>query len=109
MNLGPAEPRYDTIVDSALFHIFDDTDRPRYVASLHTACRPGGAGACAGAVRHGPRIRARGQRRARSGTAFSDGWELEALEATTYRGVVTEVAARRRSGCRSGPRVDEPA
>ena len=35
MNLGD-EPRYDTIVDSALFHIFDDTDRPRYVA----ACMP---------------------------------------------------------------------
>src|SRR5262245_48631964 len=32
MNLG-TEPVYDTIVDSALFHIFDDTDRPRYVAS----------------------------------------------------------------------------
>ena len=28
MNLG-AEPRYDTIVDSALFHIFDDADRVR--------------------------------------------------------------------------------
>ena len=41
MNLGD-EPRYDTIVDSALFHIFDDTDRPKYVASLHNACRPGG-------------------------------------------------------------------
>ena len=41
MNL-PDEPGYDTIVDSALFHIFDDADRPKYVASLHNACRPGG-------------------------------------------------------------------
>src|SRR4029078_12744868 len=41
MNL-PDEPRYDTIVDSALFHIFDDSDRPKYVASLHGACGPGG-------------------------------------------------------------------
>src|SRR3954464_2063871 len=38
----PAEPRYDTILDSALFHIFDDTDRRKYVASLHRACLPGG-------------------------------------------------------------------
>src|SRR4051794_25086601 len=41
MNL-PDGPRYDTIVDSALFHIFDDTDRAKYVASLHRACQPGG-------------------------------------------------------------------
>ena len=40
MNL-PDVPAYDTIIDSALFHIFDDADRPRYVRSLHTACRPG--------------------------------------------------------------------
>src|SRR5215212_7623119 len=40
MNLG-AEPGYQTIVDSALFHIFDDADRVRYVSSLHTAARPG--------------------------------------------------------------------
>jgi SAM-dependent methyltransferase len=41
MNLGDS-PLYDTIVDSALFHIFDDADRPKYVASLHGACLPGG-------------------------------------------------------------------
>ena len=40
MNL-PDVPAYDTIIDSALFHIFDDADRPRYVRSLHAACRPG--------------------------------------------------------------------
>src|SRR6478752_3764133 len=41
MNL-PGPPRYDTVLDSALFHIFDDSDRPTYVASLHNATRPGG-------------------------------------------------------------------
>src|SRR5690349_18147908 len=41
MNL-PASSRYDTVLDSALFHIFDDSDRPKYVASLHNATRPGG-------------------------------------------------------------------
>jgi SAM-dependent methyltransferase len=106
MNL-PGEPRYDTIVDSALFHIFDDTDRPKYVASLHTACRPGGIvvvlalsdqGRGFGPEVSGETIR----------DAFVDGWELEALEPATYRGVVTEVHADS-IGLPIGTRVDEPA
>ena len=106
MNL-PGEPRYDTIVDSALFHIFDDTDRPKYVASLHNACRPGGIvhvlalsdqGRGFGPEVSGETIR----------DAFGDGWELEALEPTTYRGVVTEVHAEA-IGLPIGTRVDEPA
>jgi SAM-dependent methyltransferase len=106
MNL-PDEPRYDTIVDSALFHIFDDTDRPKYVASLHNACRPGGIvvvlalsdqGRGFGPEVSGETIR----------DAFGDGWELEALEPTTYRGVVTEVHTDD-IGLPVGTRVDEPA
>ena len=106
MNL-PGEPRYDTIVDSALFHIFDDTDRPKYVASLHNACRPGGIvvvlalsdqGRGFGPEVSGETIR----------DAFGDGWQLEALEPATYRGVVTEVHADA-IGLPIGTRVDEPA
>jgi SAM-dependent methyltransferase len=106
MNL-PGEPLYDTIVDSALFHIFDDDDRPRYVASLHNACTPGGVvhvlalsdqGRGFGPQVSGETIR----------DAFADGWELEALEPTTYRGVVTELHAEA-LGLPIGTRVDEPA
>ena len=106
MNL-PGEPRYDTIVDSALFHIFDDTDRAKYVNSLHTAGRPGAlvhvlalsdAGRGFGPEVSGETIR----------DAFTDGWELEALEPTTYRGVVTEVHTQE-IGLPIGTRVDEPA
>src|SRR5215218_3801795 len=101
------QPGYDTIVDSALFHIFDDGDRPRYVASLHNACRPGGlvhvlalsdAGRGFGPQVSGETIR----------DAFGDGWDLESLEPTTYRGVVTEVHAQQ-IGLPVGTRVDEPA
>ena len=106
MNL-PDEPGYDTIVDSALFHIFDDTDGPQYVASLRNACRPGGIvhvlalsdqGRGFGPEVSGETIR----------DAFGDGWELEALEPATYRGVVTEVHADD-IGLPVGTRVDEPA
>ena len=106
MNLGDS-PLYDTIVDSALFHIFDDADRPKYVTSLHGACRPGGVVhilALSDAGRgFGPEVSEEVIRE-----AFADGWLLEALDTTTYRGVVQEV----HSGVLDlpvGTRVDEPA
>jgi SAM-dependent methyltransferase len=106
MNLG-AEPGYQTIVDSALFHIFDDADRARYVNSLHTAVRPGGLVhvlALSDAGRgFGPEVS-----EAEIRGAFGDGWELEALGATTYRGVVQEAQADA-IGLPVGSRVDEPA
>jgi SAM-dependent methyltransferase len=106
MNLG-GEPRYETIVDSALFHIFDDKDRPRYVASLHAVSQPG-------AIVHvlalsdkgrgfGPEV---GEDTIRE--AFGDGWVLEALEETTYRGVVQEPHVEA-IGLPIGTVVDEPA
>ncbi len=106
MNLGD-EPRYDTIIDSALFHIFDDTDRTKYVGSLHAACRPG-------ALVHvlalsdkgrgfGPQVSETVIRE-----AFDDGWVLEALDTALYRGVVGAVHAEA-LGLAVGTRVDEPA
>jgi SAM-dependent methyltransferase len=106
MNLGD-QPRYDTIVDSALFHIFDDTDRPKYVASLRNACQPGGIVhvlALSDAGRgFGPEVSDETIR-----GAFGDGWELEALDTVTYRGVVTDVHAETLD-LPVGTRVDEPA
>jgi SAM-dependent methyltransferase len=106
LDLGDS-PGYDTIVDSALFHIFDDDDRPKYVRSLHKAAR-------AGAIVHvlalsdagrgfGPQVS-----EATIRDAFGAGWELEALTTTTYRGVVGEVHAKE-LGLPVGSRVDEPA
>jgi SAM-dependent methyltransferase len=106
MNL-PDQPPYDTIIDSALFHIFDDADRPRYVRSLHTACLPGALVhvlALSDAGRgFGPEVSdavIRG--------AFGDGWVLEALDTATYRGVVREPHSEA-LGLPVGSRVDEPA
>jgi cyclopropane fatty-acyl-phospholipid synthase-like methyltransferase len=33
---------FDTVVDSGLFHVFDDADRARYVVAVHSILRPGG-------------------------------------------------------------------
>jgi len=93
MDLGD-QPRYDTIVDSALFHVFEPADRLAYTRSLHAATRPGGrvhvlalSDAEPGL---GPQI---------SDTAirdgFRDGWELEELRPSRYRVIVgREDAAR---------------
>ncbi|GDY33029.1 class I SAM-dependent methyltransferase [Gandjariella thermophila] len=87
LDLGGA-PRFDTVVDSALFHVFGPEDRARYVRSLHAACRPG-------ALVHvlalsnaepgtGPRISDSVIR-----DAFAvDGWELDDLRPSRYRAVV---------------------
>lgn len=107
MNLA-AEPGYDTIVDSALFHVFsEDADRARYVSSLQTALRPDGLVhvlALSDAGRgFGPQVS-----EAQIRTAFGDGWKLEALDTTTYRGVVAEAHAEA-LGLEVGTRVEEPA
>ena len=106
MNLGN-EPCYQTIVDSALFHIFDDTDRVRYVSSLYGAVQQGGRVhvlALSDAGRgFGPQVSETEIR-----DAFGDGWALEALDTTTYRGVVQEAQADA-IGLPVGTCVDEPA
>jgi SAM-dependent methyltransferase len=106
MNLG-SEPGYQTIIDSALFHIFDDAHRARYVSSLHVAVRPGGLVhvlALSDKGRgFGPQVSETDIR-----GAFGDGWVLEALDTTTYRGVVQQ-AQTDAIGLPVGTRVDEPA
>jgi SAM-dependent methyltransferase len=106
MNLGD-EAVYQTVVDSALFHIFDDADRVRHVSSLHAAVGAGGLVhvlALSDAGRgFGPQVSESDIRE-----AFGDGWALEALESTTYGGVVQEAQADA-IGVPAGTRVDEPA
>lgn len=99
--------RFDTVVDSALFHVFDDTDRPRYVRSLASVCRPGAVVhilALSDAGRgFGPQVSEADIR-----AAFTDGWRIEALDTTTYRGVVGSAHAEA-LGLPVGARVEEPA
>lgn len=98
---------YDTILDSALFHIFDDADRARYVRSLHDALRPGGVVyvlALSDAGRgFGPEVS-----EATIRDAFGAGWQIEDLAETTYRGVATKGNAEA-VGLAVGTHVDEPA
>ena len=91
LNLGD-QPSYDTIVDSALFHIFNAADRARYVRSLHRVCRPGGLvhilALSDTGPGFGPQISDTVIRE-----AFGPGWVVEDLQPSRYRGVVTEAHA----------------
>jgi cyclopropane fatty-acyl-phospholipid synthase-like methyltransferase len=76
---------FDTIIDSGVFHVFDDEDRARYVASLASVLRPGGYYylICFSDRQPGDW----GPRRVREDelrSAFSDGWAVSSIEADTF-------------------------
>ncbi|HEY3689154.1 MAG TPA: class I SAM-dependent methyltransferase [Pseudonocardiaceae bacterium] len=78
---------YDTVIDSALFHIFDADDRARYVRSLHLACRPGALVHVLALSDTGPGFGPQVSD-ATIREAFSQRWVLEDLRLTEYRGAI---------------------
>lgn len=73
--------RFDTVLDSGLFHIFDDDDRRRFVASLGAVIRPGGhyVMLCFSDRQPGdwgPRRVTQDEIRA----SFGDGWQVDGIE-----------------------------
>jgi SAM-dependent methyltransferase len=84
LNLGALGLHPDTVIDSGLFHVFDDTDRARYVASLGSVLQPGGTCylACFSDRQPGdwgPRRVSQQELR----EAFADGWTVESITADT--------------------------
>lgn len=87
-------PEFDTVVDSALFHIFGPDERAAYVRSLYAACRLGGVVHVLALSDEGPGVGPQVSDDAII-EAFDDGWTLEDLSATTYRVILNaEHAAR---------------
>lgn len=85
LELADLEERFDTVLDSGLFHVFDDEDRGRYVRSLAAVLRPGGRylGCCFSDREPGswgPRRVTEAELRA----AFADGWRIEAIEPARF-------------------------
>ena len=85
LSLGDLGLSFNTVIDSGLFHVFDDDNRARYVASLAAALRPGGhlylmcfSDRQPGTL--GPRRVSQDELRA----AFSDGWTILAIQADTF-------------------------
>jgi SAM-dependent methyltransferase len=85
LNLAALGLTFDTIIDSGVFHVFDDESRVRYVQSLASVLHPGGT--CylmcfsdrqPGTM--GPRRVSQDELRA----AFGDGWMVLSIEADAF-------------------------
>ncbi|MFP5020409.1 class I SAM-dependent methyltransferase [Pseudonocardia phyllosphaerae] len=100
---------FDSVLDSALFHLFDAGDQARYADVLAGLVAPGGvvyvlALARTGGAEFGPVIDASAITDAFTGPD----WAVEEIAATTYRGVVTPGQAES-YGEPAGTTVDVPA
>ncbi len=81
LRLDELGERFDTVLDSGVFHVFDDADRARYVDTLRAVLAPGGRYlmACFSDRQPGdwgPRRVARDEIRA----SFADGWRVESID-----------------------------
>ncbi len=93
----PGGERFDAVLDSGLFHVFEDPDRARYVRRLAELLGPGGRLAlmCFSDREpgdHGPRRVTGEELRG----AFRAGWRIDRLERTRFDGP---------SGAGDGPRA----
>jgi SAM-dependent methyltransferase len=76
---------FATVIDSGVFHVFDDADRARYVMSLGAIVDPGGVVHLLCFSEHTPGTT--GPRRvtqAELRTAFADGWDVERIDAARF-------------------------
>jgi SAM-dependent methyltransferase len=85
LKLGELGLGFDTIIDSGLFHVFDDENRVRYVTSLASVLRPGGrlylmCFSDRQPGMFGPRRVSQDELSA----AFADGWTIVAIEAEVF-------------------------
>jgi cyclopropane fatty-acyl-phospholipid synthase-like methyltransferase len=82
MTLMDWSERFDAVIDSGLFHVFNDEDRRRYVEGLATVLKPGGrlflmCFSDEEPGEQGPRRVSQNELHA----AFAEGWSIESIEA----------------------------
>jgi SAM-dependent methyltransferase len=85
LELAELDEQFDTVLDSGLFHVFDDERRARYVEALGAVVRRGGRYLmCCFSDRQpgdwGPRRVRQDEIRA----TFGAGWEVESIEAAQF-------------------------
>lgn len=99
---------FDTVLDSALFHIFDTDDQARYADALRDVVVDGGRIVLLGLApgpAFGPEVTDDEIR-----TAFSrPGWAIEEVRESVYRGRVPDQAQADLLGVPVGENVDLPA
>jgi cyclopropane fatty-acyl-phospholipid synthase-like methyltransferase len=85
LSLNELAMTFDTVIDSGLFHVFDDESRVRYVTSLAAVLQPGGY--CFLMCFSDRQPGDFGPRRVRQDelrTAFADGWSVTDITADTF-------------------------
>ena len=85
LSLTQRRERFDTVIDSGVFHVFDDADRARYVKSLRSALAAGGRYFMACFSEHqpgdwGPRRVTQHEIRA----SFDVGWRVESIDEALF-------------------------
>ena len=76
---------FDTVIDSGLFHVFDDADRARYVTSLAAVIEPGGRYyLMCFSDRQPGEWGPRRVRREEILSAFADDWAVESLTPDSF-------------------------
>jgi SAM-dependent methyltransferase len=87
--LDALNERFDTVLDSGLFHVFDDADRLRYVAALRAVLSCGGRlFLLCFSERQPGTVGPRRVTRAEIGMSFDGGWRIDSIEPAQF--VVTE-------------------
>jgi SAM-dependent methyltransferase len=77
LSLGPLGLSFETVIDSGVFHVFDDDDRVRYVTSLASVLQPGGTCYLMCFSEHEPGdVGPRRVRQDELRSAFRGGWEV---------------------------------
>jgi len=89
LDLGSLDGPFDTVLDSGLFHVFNDEDQRAYVASLKTATAPGSRVfmACFSDRQPGdwgPRRVTQAEIRA----CFADGWRVDSIEPAQFETLI---------------------
>lgn len=81
LDLAALGSRFDTVLDSGFFHVLDDADRARFVASLAAVVVPGGHYHLLGFSDRFPgSLGPRRLREAEIRAAFADGWRVVSVE-----------------------------
>ncbi len=85
LNMQLGGKKFDTVIDSGVFHVFSDADRPKYVANIASAIKPGGRLhiLCWSNLEpgdEGPRRVSPEELR----EAFSSGWEIRGISRTHF-------------------------
>ncbi|MEJ2871059.1 class I SAM-dependent methyltransferase [Actinomycetospora sp. OC33-EN08] len=101
--------RFTTILDSALFHVFDPDDRARYARALTGVVEPGGRVIVLALSTRGPGFGPQIDDDAVPQAFVAPDWEVEAVRPSTYRGRVTHPDQADDLGRGIGELVDLPA